>query len=248
MGYTDGTTELDFPMRSIALRLMLLVAVVAAGALVLTAPWKKTEVATLMGADGETIVDDGTFRPVADSSVMTPHELVRYQMPPAEDAPALPDGVEPLVWEDLWKEGSFTMAVAEENRVGRPTRQEFPDGTTFEDMKLFFMDIADMRGLQPLIGEVRDDLDGQRVRLAGYTTPVGFGENETRFLLVPELGACIHVPPPPPNQIVYVEEAAGSPEMFAPIWVTGTLRAEPVATVLADVGYRLEDVVAEPYR
>jgi hypothetical protein len=113
---------------------------------------------------------------------------------------------------------------------------------------MFFLDLQDMRSLQPMIGGLREELDGQRVRIAGYTTPVGFGEDETSFLLVPELGACIHVPPPPANQIVYVETAAGEPEMFAPVWVTGTLRADPVATILADVGYRLEDVVAEPYR
>jgi hypothetical protein len=112
---------------------------------------------------------------------------------------------------------------------------------------LFFLDLQDMRSLQPMVGTIRPELDGKRVRLAGYTTPVGFGEDETAFLLVPELGACIHVPPPPPNQIVYVEEAAGAPKMFEPVWVTGTLRADPVPTILADVGYRLEDVVAKPY-
>jgi len=79
-------------------------------------------------------------------------------------------------------------------------------------------------------------------------TPVGFGEEETDFLLVPELGACIHVPPPSPNQIVLVEKPQGSPEMFAPVWVTGTLRADPTATILADAGYRIDNAVTEPYR
>ena len=45
------------------------------------------------------------------------------------------------------------------------------------------------------------------------------------FLLVPYVGACIHVPPPPANQIVFVQLKHGfkSPELFAPVWVTGRI-------------------------
>jgi uncharacterized protein len=136
----------------------------------------------------------------------------------------------------------------EGDRIGTPDASLFPEGSTAEDVANFFLDIGDMRAMQPEQGGIRRDLDGKRVRLAGYTTPVGFGETETRFLLVPELGACIHVPPPPPNQIVYVGKSTPVPEMFAAVWVTGTLRAAPVATILADVGYRLEDATVEPYR
>ncbi|MEO1102359.1 MAG: DUF3299 domain-containing protein [Pseudomonadota bacterium] len=235
-------------MVSVAIRAGLVLMVVAGAALFIIAPWDERETATLIGADGEVIVDDGTFVPIQDNNASPAHQLIRYQMPKALDRPPLPDGVTDLIWEDLWKDGTFSMDIAEEARVGRPTDAEFPEGTTAEDVMMFFLDIADMRSMQDLIGTVREELDGKRVRLAGYTTPVGFGENETRFLLVPVLGACIHVPPPPPNQIVYVEKAEGDPDMFAPIWVTGTLRANPIATVLADVGYRLEDVVTEPYR
>ena len=107
-----------------------------------------------------------------------------------------------------------------------------------------------MRGLQEQGGAVRDDLDGVRVRIAGYVTPIGFDPDRiTQFVLVPWLGACIHTPPPAANQIVYVDDAEGlTPEMmYDPIWVTGTLRAAPSATVLADVGYRMEDVRVELY-
>lgn len=79
--------------------------------------------------------------------------------------------------------------------------------------------------------------------IAGFVTPMGFeGSKITEFLLVPFVGACIHVPPPPANQIVYVVgfgayRADGG--LLYPVWVTGTLRAQPLETGLADVGYRL---------
>jgi len=242
-------------MIAIALRVLVVVGVIGVAVLLLLAPWKSEGVSErlvaggMVGSDGEPIEDADGFRTVPGfDDGNAPHELVRYQMPEASETPPLPEGVAALRWADLWAEGELTIDEAGEARVGTPGDDEFPEGSTAKDIMLFFLDLQDMRSLQPMVGTIRPELDGKRVRLAGYTTPVGFGEDETNFLLVPELGACIHVPPPPPNQIVYVEEAAGLPGMFEPVWVTGTLRADPVATILADVGYRLEDVVAEPYR
>jgi len=60
---------------------------------------------------------------------------------------------------------------------------------------------------------VRADLDGKTVSIGGYMLPLEYsGTKVTEFLLVPYLGACIHVPPPPPNQIVHVKIAQGSPQ------------------------------------
>jgi hypothetical protein len=73
---------------------------------------------------------------------------------------------------------------------------------------------------------VNRQLDGQLVRMPGYLLPLEFsGKEVTEFLLVPWIGACIHTPPPAPNQIVHVR--ADSPvkdaAYFSPIWVTGRL-------------------------
>jgi hypothetical protein len=70
-------------------------------------------------------------------------------------------------------------------------------------------------------------LDGQRVRLPGYVLPLEFGPKKkvSEFLLVPWVGACIHTPPPPPNQIVHVktDKAFEIDGMFTPVWVTGSI-------------------------
>ena len=91
---------------------------------------------------------------------------------------------------------------------------------------------------------------GDRVRLPGYVVPLDFeGSRVTGFLLVPYMGACIHVPPPPPNQIVYVHtrEPIEIDELFEAVWATGTFEADLISTELAQVGYRIIDATVEPY-
>ena len=85
-------------------------------------------------------------------------------------------------------------------------------------------------------------LDGKRVRIGGYVVSLDFDTTRVKeFLLVPFVGACIHVPPPPANQIVYVKSAEGFEVtgMFEPVWVTGTLKVTTAFTGLAEAGYSL---------
>jgi hypothetical protein len=92
--------------------------------------------------------------------------------------------------------------------------------------------------------------DGKRIRMPGYTVPLDISGPETHeFLLVPYVGACIHVPPPPPNQIVYVTSVAPVDlgDMFDPVWVTGTMRARALSVEIADVGYHIEAESVTPY-
>lgn len=86
-------------------------------------------------------------------------------------------------------------------------------------------------------------LDGQRVRIGGYVVPLDFEATTVKeFLLVPFVGACIHVPPPPANQIVYVKAEKGFEvaSTFDPVWVTGTIKTETAFTGLADAGYSID--------
>ena len=102
------------------------------------------------------------------------------------------------------------------------------------------------------------ELDGHVIKLPGYVLPLDFEGTLVRsFLLVPYVGACIHVPPPPPNQIVHVQLKQGfeSKELFAPVWVTGRISAGMDKTSLTLVdgstdvnfGYALQATKVEPY-
>jgi uncharacterized protein len=93
-------------------------------------------------------------------------------------------------------------------------------------------------------------LDGTDVRLPGFAIPL---ESDTKtaksFILVPYYGACIHVPPPPSNQIVLVRAPQGAPikEAFDMVWVTGRLHVEAQQTDVAHAGYALDASLVEPY-
>jgi len=85
-------------------------------------------------------------------------------------------------------------------------------------------------------------LDGVPVKLPGYIIPLDMGaDGVTSFILVPYVGACIHVPPPPPNQLVFVttETPWPSEDLWDAVWVFGKLSAQLQSTEIAEIGYQL---------
>ncbi|MBS1302896.1 DUF3299 domain-containing protein [Loktanella sp. SALINAS62] len=108
-----------------------------------------------------------------------------------------------------------------------------------------------MASQQPASSGIRSDWNGRIVRLSGFIIPLDFdGQGVTVFMLVPFVGACIHVPPPPANQLVLVttERPFESDRLFAPITVTGMFGAAATQTQLAEVGYALSADDITPYR
>lgn len=91
-------------------------------------------------------------------------------------------------------------------------------------------------------------LDGQSVKIAGYVVPLDFdGTLVKDFLLVPFVGACVHVPPPPANQIIFITAAQPFEvkSEFDPVYVTGRLEVKPQNTELADTGYAIHAAVVQ---
>jgi hypothetical protein len=87
------------------------------------------------------------------------------------------------------------------------------------------------------------ELDGRLVKIGGYVVPLEFNAGAVReFLLVPFVGACIHVPPPPANQIVYVttDQPFAVRNDFEPVFVTGRMTVAAQTTDLADAGYMIK--------
>ncbi len=105
---------------------------------------------------------------------------------------------------------------------------------------------------------VAKNLDGQYVRIPGYALPLEYSETGVQeFLLVPFIGACIHVPPPPPNQMVFVQlnQTFKADDLYMPVWVTGRLSVQKADKKLEFVdgadnitaGYVLDGAKATPY-
>lgn len=95
-----------------------------------------------------------------------------------------------------------------------------------------------------------ESLNGSRIKMPGYMLPLETGSNGvTEFILTPFAGACIHVPPPPANQLVFVTSEKPWPavHLFEAIWVTGTIRVNRIQTSLAEIGYDMAADEIEVY-
>ena len=109
--------------------------------------------------------------------------------------------------------------------------------------------LGNMRALQPLGGETRQELDGRMIRISGFMTPLTFERGRiTAFLLTPYTGACIHVPPPRANQIIHVSDLGdfrADQGLLFPLRVTGALHLAALDTDLARVGYAISGGLIE---
>ena len=91
----------------------------------------------------------------------------------------------------------------------------------------------------------------KKIKIPGYIVPVDYNSKGaiTSFFLVPYFGACIHVPPPPPNQIIYVRYPTGfsMQALYEPFWITGTLKVETMQSELAESLYTLQGTAINAY-
>ena len=98
---------------------------------------------------------------------------------------------------------------------------------------------------------VVQSLDKAQVKLPGYIVPLDVTEEGrvTEFLFVPYFGACIHVPPPPSNQIVHVTTELGvqMDALYQPFWIEGPIRVEASSSELAEAGYSMAAEKIYPY-
>ena len=93
-------------------------------------------------------------------------------------------------------------------------------------------------------------LDGAYIKIPGFIIPIDLSTTGvTSFVLVPYIGACLHVPPPPPNQLIFVttETPWPSDNLWDAVWVTGQMNHEIQTTELAEIGYALRSDAMEIY-
>lgn len=103
---------------------------------------------------------------------------------------------------------------------------------------------------QEAASAVTTEFNDQTVRLPGFVVPLDFeGTGVTTFILVPYVGACVHVPPPPANQLVLVttDVPFDVEGLFDPVYVTGIITTSAAETELAQIGYSMDARRIEPY-
>ena len=142
------------------------------------------------------------------------------------------DEMRVLNWPDLLPEEQTELAgLSQQGSQGAAARLFEHDESSTE--------IPD----QPYSVGVVQDLDGARVMLPGFVVPLELAENGkvTEFLLVPYVGACIHYPPPPANQIVYVilPKPVEIESLWVPYWVAGEMHTQFRESELGNAGYTI---------
>ncbi len=99
--------------------------------------------------------------------------------------------------------------------------------------------------------EVNSDMNGAQVRIPGFIVPLEFDEQQTvtQFFLVPYFGACLHMPPPPPNQIILVDYPTGFriDGLYTPFWISGKLSTTLSENELATSAYSMQMASFELY-
>ncbi len=153
-------------------------------------------------------------------------------------------------------DGDKPLSETNQTELGEKTKSLEDAGIDIDYLLEKRAEITEMR--RQRAQAVREDLDGQKIRMPGYLLPLDITEGEVvEFLLVPWVGACIHTPPPPPNQIVYVQ--ASTPwkvqGQWEPVFVEGTMKTGDITKGLffvdgsADIhiGYTLESALVTPF-
>lgn len=153
----------------------------------------------------------------------------------------------PIIWEDLMPQGA-----------GEALEQEYAEfykalEARYASQPMEMIEEGSELDYMPQLGgfDTVPELDGMLIRIPGYVVPFDFNlkNRQAAFLLAPYMGACIHTPPPPPNQIIYVEAdpAVKIDDIWTAYWLEGTLTAQTQESDLAAAAYTLTLTKIEPY-
>ena len=183
---------------------------------------------------------------------------------PTQKAPAQPGEPVEIMWEELMPQGEeerleelYAQYYEELEKQFAETATQNASGddaasTSTQDLVAAITegsanDTMDQIGTFNVVTE----LNGKSIRIPGYVVPFDFNAQSEykEFLLVPYFGACLHTPPPPPNQIVLVkaDPAASISDIYEPVWVEGTLTTGEFNSELADTAYELALSKIEAY-
>ena len=165
-----------------------------------------------------------------------------------------------LVWEDLMPVGEDAILAElysefyEEMETKMRRQMTLADAARNEDANI--TDVITEGSAQDTMEQIGtynvvDSLDGVKIRLPGYIVPLDFSakSEHEEFLLVPYFGACLHTPPPPPNQIVFVKAnpPAKIPDINEPVWLEGEMKTGKFTSELGNSAYELNLSKLEPY-
>ncbi len=149
-----------------------------------------------------------------------------------------------LAWEDLVAPGYDADSIMEKYN---PLIDQLEHGS--DDALKLYQKMEDEFNNAPANAQLAD----KKVSIPGFIAPLEqLNGMITEFLLVPYFGACIHMPPPPSNQTLYIKVAADyairNEDSYEPIWVSGKLSVSDTSTELGSASYQIQDALISKYQ
>ena len=155
-----------------------------------------------------------------------------------------------IEWNDLIPEEDLNVLMNPPGYIDDLEDTAFDDDISAQ-LTINVDSAANDRYQQALVStNIIEEMNGLSVRIPGFVVPVEFDEESiTEFFLVPYFGACIHSPPPPPNQIMYVHAPKGLKldTLYDPFWISGKLSTSMVENYMATAAYSLKMTSYEAY-
>jgi hypothetical protein len=178
-------------------------------------------------------------------------EAVEQQVPVKEAVAKTPSPkFKTIDWDNLMPEEDLNALLNPPSYIDDLEDSSLEDLTN-EKLQIDLTAELDDRYQQALVStKIIKEMDGQAVRIPGFVVPVEFDEETiTEFFLVPYFGACIHSPPPPPNQIIYVHAPDGLTlnTLYDPFWISGIISTTLVENYMATSAYSMKMKSYKPY-
>jgi len=180
--------------------------------------------------------------PVAQQNV---NDVTDKQSPTQQqDSPlAAAETAQEISWDDLIPAGysADALLIKYQDEIAK-LEDDSSDAQVIYDKIMQEMDEAPMN----------ESIADKYISLAGFIAPLSQQQGKvTEFLLVPYFGACIHVPPPPVNQTVYIKAAEGQgipyEEAYMPYSITGKMQLQKNNTDIGNAGYSIVDANIQVY-
>ena len=181
-------------------------------------------------------IDDTPAREAPDNSLVAAAEREAQRK-----ADLAARGLTEIGWEDLMPEGEeeLLMELFQQQMAVLYSGGPIAEGSAADAM------------VQIGTFNTVPELNEMKIRIPGYTVPFEFDAEAriSEFLLVPYFGACIHAPPPPPNQTIFImsEEPIRLRDLAQAVWIEGTLYTQTQESHLADAAYTIRLERLETY-
>jgi len=169
----------------------------------------------------------------------------------AANKPAKPDKFKTIEWPDLMPQQDLD-ALLDPPEYLADIEDGSPEDQISSQISSSIAAAKDDRYQQALVStSIRPEMNGQAIRIPGFIVPLEFSGDQmiTEFFIVPFFGGGIHVPPPPPNQIIHVKYPEGFKleALYNPLWLSGVLTTILIENDMAAAAYSMEVHLMEDY-